>query len=85
MGNKTKLLSIPNKDLARLLASPKGSNNPVNVYARMYGGMASGRIKAHSNNLFPGKLYVVTIQAVTVPTANTIDATPSTKIRDDFT
>ena len=34
---------------------------------------------------FPGKLYVVTIQIVTVPTANTIDATPSTKIKDDFT
>ena len=34
---------------------------------------------------FDNKLYVVTIQAVTVPTANTIDATPSTKIKDDFT
>ena len=55
------------------------------MYMQEYGGMASGRIKAHSKNLFPGKLYVVTIQAVTVPTANTIDATPSTKIKDDFT
>ena len=62
--------------LMRLLSVPYESKSPVNVYARMYGGIESGRMRAHSKNLLPKKSKFDTSQAVPVPTINVIPETP---------
>jgi len=50
------------------------------MYKQEYiGGIAKGRIRAHSKTLLPGKLKLVTVQAVIVPIKRTIKETPNTR------
>ena len=53
LGKSIKLFSKLNRNLTKRFASPLASKRPVKAYARIYGGIAKGSIKAHSKNLFP--------------------------------
>jgi hypothetical protein len=46
----------------------------------MYAGTAAGSKRAHSKIIFPGKLYLVTTQAVDTPNIKLREPTPSIKI-----
>ena len=52
------------------------------TYASKYGGIASGKINAHSNILLPVNLNVVTSKAEITPINNTIKETPTTSNKE---
>ena len=54
-GKKVKSRLKSKISLIKLFAVPKVSNNPVKVYASIYGGTAKGKIKAHSKKFLKEK------------------------------